>query len=111
MEQRVGSVLLRRSRPIDLTPTSSTILHGARQVDRLADHAARELGLGPGGGGVLPIVINADSLSAAPMMEPDRHDVFQRRFIRRVTGATIVPPRHLVPSSHEFALAIELGMG
>lgn len=195
MEQRVGSVLLRRSRPIELTPAGSTILRVARQLDRLADDAARELGLGPGGGGVLPIVVNADSLAtwfvpalaraaretgarfeviradetmstdrlrsgeavaaltatrepvpgctstrlgvdryravcspgfaerhfsegvtadslgAAPMMEFDRHDVFQRRFIRRVTRAAIDPPRHFVPSSHEFALAIELGMG
>lgn len=195
MEQRVGSVLLRRSRPVELTAAGSTILRVARQLERLADDAARELGLGSTGGTVLPIVVNADSLATwfvpalaeatqrtgayfevtradetmstarlrsgeavaaltstrepvpgctssrigvdryhavcspdffaqhfadgltadtlatAPLMEFDRHDVFQRRFMRRITRASIDPPRHLVPSSHEFALATELGMG
>lgn len=195
MEQRVGSVLLRRTRPVELTSAGTTMLRIARQLDRLADDAARELGLGPGGGTVMPIVVNADSLAtwfvpalaraaretggrfeviradetmsterlrsgeavaaltatrepvpgctstrigvdryravaspefadrfftngitadalrAAPMIEFDRHDGFQQRFIRRVTRARIEPSRHFVPSSHEFALAIELGMG
>ncbi len=195
MEQRVGSVLLRRTRPVELTSAGTTILRVARQLDRLADDAARELGLGPGGGSVMPIVVNADSLAtwfvpalaraaretgarfeviradetlsterlrsgeavaaltatkepvpgcvstkigidryhavaspaflaehfaggvtaasldAAPMLEFDRQDGFQQRFIRRVTRARIEPSRHFVPSSHEFALAIELGMG
>ena len=195
MEQRVGSVLLRRTRPVELTSAGTTMLRVARQLDRLADDAARELGLGPGGGTVMPIVVNADSLAtwfvpalaraaretggrfeviradetmsterlrsgeavaaltatrepvpgctstrigvdryravaspefadrfftdgitadalrAAPMIEFDRHDGFQQRFIRRVTRARIEPSRHFVPSSHEFALAIELGMG
>lgn len=199
MEQRLGSVLLRRTRPIEVTPAGSTILRIARQLDRLADDAARELGLAPGGAGgsggnPLPIVVNADSLAtwfvpalvraaretgarfevlradetlsveslrsgeaaaaltatreavpgctstrigvdryravaspwfaehyfseglnaetlgAAPMLEFDRHDAFQQRFVRRVTRARIDPPRHYVPSSHEFALAIELGL-
>ena len=34
MEQRVGSVLLRRSRPIELTPAGSTVLRVARQLER-----------------------------------------------------------------------------
>lgn len=195
MEQRVGSVLLQRTRPISLTSAGSTVLRVARQLARLTDDAAQELGMSVGGKTVLPIVVNADSLAtwfvpalaaaatetgahfeitradetmsterlksgeavaaltatrepvagctstrigvdryravcapeffddyfsngvsaetleAAPMIEFDRHDEFQRRFIRRVTRARIDPPRHFVPSSHEFALAIELGMG
>ncbi len=195
MEQRVGSVLLRRTRPVELTSAGATILRVARQLERLADDAARELGLGPGGGIVMPIVVNADSLATwfvpalaraaretgarfevirsdetlsterlrsgeavaaltatrepvpgctsmrigidryravaapdfmsehfgdgvnaaslglAPMLEFDRQDGFQQRFVRRVTRARVEPPRHFVPSSHEFALAIELGMG
>ncbi len=31
MEQRLGSVLIRRSRPIELTPAGSTLLRVARQ--------------------------------------------------------------------------------
>ncbi len=195
MEQRVGSVLLRRSRPIELTPAGSTVLRVARQLERITGDAARELGIGPAARTVLPIVVNADSLAtwfvpaiaraaretgayfeivradetisterlrsgevvaaltatrepvagctstllgtdryravaapefvahffsegigaetlrAAPMIEFDRHDIFQQRFIRRITRAKVSPPRHMVPSSHEFALAIELGLG
>ena len=195
MEERVGSVLLRRSRPIELTSAGSTILRVARQLDRLGGDAAMELGLHTGSNTVLPIVVNADSLatwfvpaiaraaretgaffeivradetitterlrsgevvaaitatgepvpgctstllgidryravaspefiathfseglnsqslSTAPILEFDRHDMFQQRFMRRITRAKISPPRHMVPSSHEFALAVELGMG
>ena len=206
LEQRVGTVLLRRSRPVEVTEAGATVLRLARQLDRLVGDAQLALGGGspsgegaPGGaagtGAVIPIVVNADtlatwfvpalaraaretgarfeviradetisterlrrgdvmaavtatrepvpgcvssrlgidryravaspefagrhfssgvdaeSLGRAPMVEFDRHDIFQRRFIRRVTRATIDPPRHLVPSSAEFALAVELGMG
>lgn len=195
MEQRAGSVLLRRSRPVEPTEAGATVLRVARQLDRLLDDAARELGDGPAGGTVTPIVVNADSLAtwfvpalaraaretgahfevlradetvstdrlrrgeamaaltatrepvpgctstrigvdryhavaspafaaahfpegiradalaAAPMIEFDRHDMFQQRFIRRHTRVPLVPPRHLVPSSAEFMLAIELGLG
>lgn len=195
MEQRVGSVLLRRSRPIELTPAGEAILRAARQLNRIMGDTARELGLDTGGTTVLPIVVNADSLAtwfvpaiaraaretgaffeivradetvsteslrsgavvaaltatkeavpgctstalgtdryhavaspafiedhfaeglnaetlgAAPIIEFDRHDIFQQRFIRSITRVKIAPPRHMVPSSHEFALAIELGMG
>ena len=55
--------------------------------------------------------IRAETLRTAPMIEFDRHDIFQQRFIRRFTRAKVSPPRHMVPSSHEFALAIELGLG
>ena len=195
MEQRLGSVLIRRSRPIELTPAGSTLLRVARQLERITGDAAKELGIGPGARTVLPIVVNADSLATwfvpaiaraaretgayfeivradetistdrlrsgeviaaltatsepvpgctsmllgidryravaapefldqyfstgiraetlrtAPMIEFDRHDIFQQRFIRRFTRAKVSPPRHMVPSSHEFALAIELGLG
>lgn len=195
MEQRIGSVLIRRSRPIELTEAGSTILRVARQLERLAGDAARELGIEHGVNNVLRIVVNADSLAtwfvptiaraaretgaffellradetistdrlrsgeavaaltatgdavpgctstllgvdryhavaapgfakryfgdgvgaeslnAAPVLEFDHHDIFQQRFIRRTTRAKVSPPRHMVPSSHEFALAIELGLG
>lgn len=195
MEQRVGLVLLRRSRPISLTSAGSTILRIARQLDRLSGDAAKELGLVAGSNTVLPIVVNADSLAtwfvpamarasretgayfeivradetvsterlrsgevvaaitstgepvagctstllgvdryravaspeffakhfseglnaqslgAAPILEFDRHDTFQQRFMQKVTHAKITPAKHMVPSSHEFALSIELGMG
>ncbi|MFC6236000.1 LysR family transcriptional regulator, partial [Leucobacter soli] len=54
MEQRVGSVLVQRSRPVEVTTAGTTILRLARQYDRLLDDAARELGGGPAGGAVMP---------------------------------------------------------
>ncbi|QZY50983.1 LysR family transcriptional regulator ArgP [Leucobacter tenebrionis] len=195
MEQRVGSVLLRRTRPVETTEAGAAVLRAARQVARVLDDVAVELGAGPAGGTLIPIVVNADSLAtwfvpalvraaretgarfevlradetvsterlrsgevmaaltataeavpgctssrigvdryravaspefvaehfphgvtaaaleAAPVVEFDRHDMFQQRFIERVTRVAIDPPRHFVPSSAEFALAVELGLG
>ncbi|UOR01722.1 LysR family transcriptional regulator ArgP [Leucobacter allii] len=195
MEQRTGSVLLQRSRPVAVTAAGATVLRAARQIERIAADTALELGLGPAGGELIPIVVNADSLATwfvpalaratretgayfevhradetistdslrsgtamaaltataeavpgctstrvcvdryhavaspafiaehfpdgvsaaaiarAPLVEFDRHDVFQQRFLRRVTRASIDPPRHYIPSSAEFADAIARGMG
>ncbi|MFC6235745.1 ArgP/LysG family DNA-binding transcriptional regulator, partial [Leucobacter soli] len=58
-----------------------------------------------------PDGVGAESLQLAPMIEFDRQDLFQQRYLRRITRARIEPPRHYVPSSAEFALAIELGLG
>lgn len=195
MEQRVGSVLLQRTRPVTVTAAGAVVLRAARQVHRIAADASAELGSSEAPGTLIPIVVNADSLAtwfvpalaraaretgatfevlradetisterlrsgaamaaltatagavpgctstrvctdryfavaspdfaaqhfpsgvtaaalaAAPLLEFDRHDAFQQRFIRRVTRATLTPPRHFIPSSAEFAHAIELGMG
>ncbi|PRI12434.1 LysR family transcriptional regulator ArgP [Leucobacter massiliensis] len=195
MEQRVGAVLLRRSRPVEVTAAGAAVLRAARQVERIAADVAAELGQGAPGGSLIPIVVNADSLATwfvpaiaraaretgarfelvradetlsteqlrrgsamaavtatrepvpgctatrlgvdryravaspafasrhfpdglsvdalrtAPIVEFDRQDVFQQRFLRRISRAAITPPRHYVPSSAEFARAVELGMG
>lgn len=195
MEQRVGSVLLQRTRPVSVTEAGAAVLRAARQIAHIADDVAAELGQGPAGGSLIPVVVNADSLAtwvvpaltraaretgarfeiiradesisteslrrgsvmaaltatkepvpgctstkigidryhavaspeffathfaegltvealrSAPAIEFDRHDVFQQRFLRRLTRAQIEPPRHFIPSSAEFALAVELGMG
>lgn len=195
LEERVGSVLLRRTRPIEVTDAGATVLRGARQVEQIVGDIAAELEQGSSGTALIPLVVNADSLAtwfvpalaraaretgarfevlradetisteklqsgeamaaltatklavpgcastligvdhyyavaqpefarqffadgvnattlaAAPQIEFDRHDMFQQRFIRRVTRTRVNPPRHFVPSSTEFATAIELGMG
>ncbi|NLB47009.1 MAG: LysR family transcriptional regulator ArgP [Microbacteriaceae bacterium] len=197
MEQRVGTVLVARTRPVTVTSAGAVVLRAARQVQRIAADVAIELGTHGSGddASLIPIVVNADSLAtwfipalaraaretgatfevlradetisterlrsgaamaaltaeskavpgctstrigvdryhavaspgfmaahfaggvdadtlaAAPMLEFDRHDAFQQRFIKRVTRAKISPARHYIPSSAEFALAIALGMG
>ncbi|MHA3723894.1 LysR family transcriptional regulator ArgP [Leucobacter sp. HY1910] len=196
MEQRVGSVLLQRTRPVQVTTAGATILRLARQFELLASDAARELGGDPGSGSPIAVVVNADSLAtwfvpalarashltgarfdvlradesistdrlrsgeamaaltataeavpgctstmlgvvryravaspefaaahftqgtvnretlaSAPIVEFDRYDTYQRRFIALVTRAQIDPPRHFIPSSAEFALAVEHGLG
>ncbi len=55
--------------------------------------------------------LSPQALAAAPLVEFDRHDMFQQRFLREVAGAAVQPPRHFVPSSAEFVAAISLGMG
>ncbi|MBL3685535.1 LysR family transcriptional regulator ArgP [Leucobacter zeae] len=195
MEQRTGSVLLRRTRPVSATTAGESVLRAARQIERIVDDVAEELERGPAGGALIPIVVNADTLATwfvpaiaraaretgarfevlradetvstdrlrsgevmaaltatreavpgctstrlgtdryravaspsfvaehfpdgltraaverAPLVEFDRHDIFQQRFLRRISRAGIQPPRHFIPSSAEFARAIELGMG
>ena len=195
LEQRVGSVLLQRSRPVAVTPAGEAVLRAARQIERIVGDVAAELESGPAGGSVIPLVVNADSLSTwfvpaiaraaretgarfdvlradetvsteqlrrgeamaavtavaeavpgctstrlgdaryravaspelvaeyfadgvspsalarAPLVEFDRHDMFQKRFLQQVSRAELDPPRHFIPSSSEFALAVELGMG
>ncbi|MGO3148259.1 MAG: LysR family transcriptional regulator ArgP [Leucobacter sp.] len=195
LEERVGSVLLRRSRPVSVTEAGETVLRAARQVEQILGDVAIELDQTPTGGSVVPLVVNADSLATwfvpalaraaretgarfevlradetisaeklrsgevmaaltataevvpgcistaigvdhyyavahpdfvreffpegvnaeslavAPQLEFDRHDMFQQRFIAKITRARVNPPRHYLPSSTEFAHAIELGMG
>lgn len=58
-----------------------------------------------------PDGVMAAALQHAPMIEFDRSDMLERRFIRQITRAKLNPPRHLVPSSHDLLRAVELGMG
>lgn len=195
MERRTGSVLLQRTRPVTVTESGASVLRAARQIERIVSDTAVELGLGPAGGSLLPLVVNADSLatwfvpalaeaanvtgarfeviradetvsterlrsgdamaaltataepvpgcistllgsdrylavaspafvsvhfasgvnaatlSRAAMLEFDRHDMFQQRFLERTVRGSVDPPKHFIPSSAEFATAIELGMG
>ncbi|KAM9861937.1 LysR family transcriptional regulator ArgP [Leucobacter sp. BZR 635] len=63
MEERTGSVLLTRSRPVAVTATGATVLRAARQIARIIDDASSELGQGSTQGALVRLVINADSLA------------------------------------------------
>nr|WP_231134139.1 LysR family transcriptional regulator ArgP [Motilibacter deserti] len=62
LERAAGSVLLVRSRPVQVTPAGQALLRLARQVDLLVSDAAAELA-GIPARGTVPVAVNADSLA------------------------------------------------
>jgi LysR family transcriptional regulator, chromosome initiation inhibitor len=52
-----------------------------------------------------------DRLDGVPLVDYDRTDDLQQGFLRRVLGHAPRSPRHFVPSSADFARAVELGLG
>jgi len=54
---------------------------------------------------------DAASLAAAPVVVFDAKDHLQAIYTRKVARRTLEPPRHLVPASADFALAVRLGLG
>lgn len=63
MEERTGSVLLERTRPVAVTASGATVLRAARQVARVVEDASAELDPGSVRGSLVRLVINADSLA------------------------------------------------
>jgi len=53
----------------------------------------------------------AAALAAAPVVVFDRKDELQARYLRSVARRELTPPRHFVPASADFAIAVALGMG
>lgn len=58
-----------------------------------------------------PDGVDAASLDRAPLIDLDRQDELQQRFARRLAGRAVRPPRHYVPASADFAVAVRLGLG
>lgn len=58
-----------------------------------------------------PHGVDADALAHAPLIDFDRRDELQSRYLRSVTRRALHPPRHTVPGSVEFAQAVGLGLG
>jgi LysR family transcriptional regulator, chromosome initiation inhibitor len=54
---------------------------------------------------------DVDSLAVAPMLVFDEKDDLQDRYLRRRTRRLLLPPRHHIPASADFARAIGLGLG
>lgn len=67
LEQRVGRVLLLRSKPVRPTASGEVVVRLGRQLARLEQDAAAELGLtaigSAAGPAALPIAVNSDSLA------------------------------------------------
>ena len=51
------------------------------------------------------------ALSAAPFVDFDRRDTLQHEWLREMSVAQEGVPRHYVPASHDYALAVTLGLG
>lgn len=58
-----------------------------------------------------PRGVDAASLAVAPVVDFDRKDELQARFSESIAGRRLDPPRHQVPASADFALAVRLGLG
>lgn len=54
---------------------------------------------------------DAASLAAAPVVVFDEKDHLQHRYLGMVTRRRLDPPRHRVPASADFALAVQIGLG
>jgi LysR family transcriptional regulator (chromosome initiation inhibitor) len=64
LEQRTGRVLVLRSKPVRLTASGEVVVRFGRQLARLEQDAAAEIGMsGAAGPTVLPVAVNADSLA------------------------------------------------
>ncbi|MBP2436143.1 LysR family transcriptional regulator ArgP [Microbacterium amylolyticum] len=59
----------------------------------------------------LPEGVGADVLRRAPLIDFDRSDDIQSDWLRAHGVDPIVPPRHYVPASEDYAAAVRLGMG
>ncbi|GAA2452095.1 LysR family transcriptional regulator ArgP [Agromyces soli] len=59
----------------------------------------------------LPGGMTPAALSGAPLVDFDRRDDLQTGFLRFVGADAAAPPRHYVPASNDFAVAVKLGLG
>ncbi|MFK4730728.1 LysR family transcriptional regulator ArgP [Agromyces mediolanus] len=59
----------------------------------------------------LPGGMTPATLSSAPLVDFDRRDDLQTGFLRFVGADDTAPPRHYVPASNDFAVAVKLGLG
>lgn len=55
--------------------------------------------------------VTRETLSAAPFVDFDRRDTLQHEWLRAMGVSPQGVPRHYVPASHDYALAVELGLG
>ncbi|TFD76073.1 LysR family transcriptional regulator ArgP [Cryobacterium fucosi] len=75
-----------------------------RFVDAWLGGVAGTAGLGTAG-------LDTAGLGTAPMVNFDRRDDLQHRFLRGIGGRATDVPRHHIPTSADFARAVVLGLG
>ncbi|MFS0714275.1 LysR family transcriptional regulator ArgP [Microbacterium sp. 2P01SA-2] len=70
--------------------------------------AGADVGHGPDRDALGP---DRDALASAPVVDFDRRDELQTRWLRGARVDVDAPPRHRVPASQDFATAVLLGLG
>ena len=55
--------------------------------------------------------VDAEALAVAPFVDFDRRDTLQHEWLRAQGVSQQGVPRHYVPASHDYALAVQLGLG
>ncbi|TFC93616.1 MULTISPECIES: LysR family transcriptional regulator ArgP [Cryobacterium] len=73
--------------------------------------AAGSSAAGPSAAGSNRTGIDLAGLATAPMVNFDRRDELQHRFLRGIGGRVTDVPRHHIPTSADFARAVVLGLG
>ncbi|WP_205820205.1 MULTISPECIES: LysR family transcriptional regulator ArgP [unclassified Microbacterium] len=58
-----------------------------------------------------PDGVTPDALTAAPFVDFDRRDTLQHEWLRAMSVSEAGVPRHYVPASHDYAVAVALGLG
>lgn len=58
-----------------------------------------------------PSGVTREALTVAPFVDFDRRDTLQHEWLERMGVAQQGVPRHYVPASHDYALAVRLGLG
>ena len=58
-----------------------------------------------------PDGVSPAALAVAPVVDFDRKDELQSRYLRAVSRRQLHPPRHFIPASADFASAVALGLG
>jgi LysR family transcriptional regulator, chromosome initiation inhibitor len=97
---RVMAAITSDARPVPgctVTPLGRMRYHPVASPGYIARHLP---------GGATP-----EALASAPVVDFDRDDELQSRWLRTVTRRVLAPPRHHVAASADYARAVELGMG
>ncbi len=108
-DQDHSAELLREGRVMAAITTDATAVQGC-SVARLGSMRYRAMASASFAERFFADGLTATALDRAPMIVFDRRDDLQDRYLRQVAPRAS-PPRHHVPSSADFADAVELGMG
>jgi LysR family transcriptional regulator, chromosome initiation inhibitor len=109
-DQDHSAELLRAGTVVAAITTAGTPVQGC-SVHRLGVLRYRPMMASARAARHLPDGPTATALEAAPLVVFDRKDDLQDRYLRRRGADPARPPRHHVPASADFVLAVRLGLG